>query len=190
MAEALIRVRDFAKMCGCTPQNIYGHLKTYKEELDGHTFQGKGRQGVLLDEHAQGFLRSIMYPKELADNSLMEEIEELRKRILNLGLANTELASRLATTEGERDKAVYEAGHYQRALAASQEAEEAKEAELSEAKAAAAENALRASQEAQRAEEAIREAEDLRSQLEASVAREKALKGRNWWERLTRKGES
>lgn len=150
MNEGLIRVRDFAQACGCTPQNIYGHLKTYAAELEGHTHQGRGRQGVLLDEFAQDFLRSVMYPKELGDNVLAEEIEKLRAQVLQLGLKNTELSSRLALTEGERDKAVYEAGHYQRALAASKEAEEAKDAALVEAKDEADKlrNELKSAQEA------------------------------------------
>lgn len=132
MSEGLIRVRDFAKACGCTPQNIYGHLKTYAAELEGHTHQGKGRQGVFLDEYAQEFLRSVMYPKELGDNALMEEINMLRAQLLQMGVENTRLASKLASTEGERDRALLDAGQYQKALTASQEAEEAQQARIEE----------------------------------------------------------
>lgn len=217
MTEGLIRVREFAQNCGCTPQNIYGHLKTYAQELEGHTFQGKGRQGVLLDGYAQEFLRSIMYPKEIADNALMDEINKLRAQLLQMGVENTRLASQLAVTEGERDRAVLEAGQIQRALTATQEAEEAKAAELQELQHSLddTKHRLQASEDAQRALEASRdefklqaeksaqeasenaqeaanarlEAEDFRSRLEAAEARERALKGRTWWERLTRKGE-
>lgn len=203
MTNDLIRVREFAQNCGCTPQNIYGHLKTYATELEGHTFQGKGRQGVLLDGYAQEFLRSIMYPKEIADNALMDEINALRGQLLQMGVENTRLASQLAATEGERDRAVLEAGQFQKALTASQEAEEAKEAELQQAKEdyrQAAESLEQMREEAaqrlqeaeaaeQREQEANRKAQELQAALEAAEAREKALKERSWWERLMRKGE-
>ena len=104
MANGLIRVRDFAESCGCTPQNIYLHLKNYAAELEGHTIQGKGRQGILLDEYAQDFLRSIMYPKELSDNALMDEINKLRAVIVQASQENARLATMLAATEAERDK--------------------------------------------------------------------------------------
>lgn len=132
MNKGLIRVRDFAQACGCTPQNIYGHLKTYAADLEGHTFQGKGRQGVLLDEFAQDFLRSVMYPKELGDNALMEEINMLRGQLLQMGVENTRLASKLAATEGERDRALLDAGQFQKALTASQETEERQKSRIQE----------------------------------------------------------
>lgn len=179
MVEAPIRVREFAKNCGCTPQNIYGHLKTYAADLEGHTFQGKGRQGVLLDGYAQDFLRSVMYPKEIADNALMDEINELRAQVLQLGVKNTELSSKLALTEGERDKAVYEAGYYQRALAASKEAEEAKDAALVEAKeeAEVLRNKLQSAEEArQTAEEAL-----AKDQAKQKEIREGSIFGKLAW---------
>ena len=182
MNEGLIRVRDFAQRCGCTPQNIYGHLKTYARELDGHTFQGKGRQGVLLDAYAQDFLRSIMYPKELADNVLAEKIAMLQAELLQMGMKNTELAARLATTEGQRDKALLEAGHFQKALMASEEAEAARKAELEEAH----QEAAGARQEAQEAQDKAKAAQEA---LEAAQAQLEALKARSWLDRLLRKGE-
>lgn len=169
--ERLIRVREFAQSCGCTPQNIYGHLRTYATDLEGHTFRGKGRQGVLLDNYAQDFLRSVMYPKEISDSSLMDEINQLREQLLKIGLKNTELATRLAEAEGERDRAMLEAGEHQRALLAAQDAEAAQKAELQKARQEASEEALRA-------QEAVQEAQELRSRLEASEAREKALEAK------------
>lgn len=168
MDDGLMRVRDFAAACGCTPQNIYGHLKTYASDLEGHTFQGKGRQGVLLDGYAMDFLRSIMYPKEISNSSLMDEINKLRAQLLQMGVENTRLASQLATTEGERDRAVLEAGQAQNLLQASNEQQEQQAQELAAAR-----------QEAQEAQDKAHAAEE----------RLEALRGRSWLERLMRKGE-
>lgn len=160
MNEGMIRVRDFAKNCGCTPQNIYGHLKTYAVELEGHTFQGKGRQGVLLDEYAQDFIRSVMYPKEIsADNELQRQIEELRTALFRASQETQKMAVTLAQTEGERDKALLEAGQMQTLLTASQEAEEARKAEV----------------------------EELREKLQQADARYAATMKRGFWARLTNK---
>lgn len=205
MTEGLIRVREFAQNCGCTPQNIYGHLKTYAQEMEGHTFQGKGRQGVLLDGYAQEFIRGVMYPKELSAEAsgVMDELNTLRGEFLRLGAKHAELAAKLAQTEGERDRALLDAGQFQKALAASKEEQEAKEAELQQAqedyrqasealeqmRAEAAQRLQEAEAAEQRELEANRKAQELRSRLEAAEARERALKGRTWWERLTRKGE-
>lgn len=160
MNEVLIRVRDFAKNCGCTPQNIYGHLKTYATELEGHTFQGKGRQGVLLDGYAQDFIRSVMYPKEVsADTELQQQVEELRTALFHASQESQRLAVTLAQTEGERDKAMLEAGQLQRLLVASEEAEKARKAEVAE----------------------------LREQLQQADARYAATMKRGLWARLTNK---
>lgn len=192
MSEALIRVREFAQNCGCTPQNIYGHLKTYAAELEGHTFQGKGRQGVLLDGYAQDFLRSVMYPKEIADNALMDEINKLRAQLLQMGVENTRLASQLAATEGERDRALLEAGEFHKALTASQEAEEAKDAEIQDLRekhnqqhlvlAKAREDALHERQQAEKQQA------ELEAQLDAERAKNEALMGRGLLARIFNKG--
>lgn len=134
MTERLIRVRDFADNCGCTPQNIYLHLKNYAQELEGHTIQGKGRQGILLDEYAQEFLRSIMYPKELTDSAVAQEIEQLRKALALASQENARLLARALSAEAERDKALLDAGENQRLLMASQRAQEAQSEELRQAK--------------------------------------------------------
>lgn len=186
MSEGLIRVREFAQNCGCTPQNIYGHLKTYAAELEGHTFQGKGRQGVLLDGYAQDFLRSVMYPKEIADNALMDEINKLRAQLLQMGVENTRLASQLASTEGERDRALLEAGQYHKALTASQEAEEAKDAELQQAAEALEkmrDEAHMRLQEADAAEQRELEAQKRAELAEAELAAYKALP---WYKKIFR----
>lgn len=181
-----IRVRDFAAENNCTPQNIYKHLRNpnYAAHLDGHTITGPGKQGVLLDDDAQAFLRTIMYPKVITvDNDAMAaELAEARHAMLQLGQENLRLASLLATTEGERDRALLDAGQYQKLLTASQETQEIQEAELAQARSEAATLA----QEAQTIREELERERALR---EAAEAREAALKKRSWWERLTRKGE-
>lgn len=192
MSEGLIRVREFAQNCGCTPQNIYGHLKTYAAELEGHTFQGKGRQGVLLDGYAQDFLRSVMYPKEIADNALMDEINKLRAQLLQMGVENTRLASQLATTEGERDRAVLEAGQFQKALTA---AEEAKEAEVLKAEERAYEAECMVTQLQAENLELINESGEktrltvqLQNELDAERAKNAALVNRGLFARIFNRG--
>lgn len=184
MDDGLMRVRDFAAACGCTPQNIYGHLKTYASDLEGHTFQGKGRQGVLLDGYAQDFLRSVMYPKEIADNALMDEINKLRAQLLQMGVENTRLASQLAATEGERDRALLEAGEFHKALTASQEAEEAKDAEIQDLRQKHNQQHLALEKAREDALHRQKEADQLREQLEAQQARNAALKNRSLWQRI------
>ena len=189
MNAGLIRVRDFAQACGCTPQNIYGHLKTYAADLEGHTIQGKGRQGVLLDEYAQDFLKSIMYPKEIGDNALMEEINQLRGQLLQMTVKSTELAARLVETEGERDRALIDNKQYQKLLEASEEAKQAKDQELTQAKtekAAAIEEAQNARKEADQLHLDLEQEKGLRAAVEAQ---NQALKDRGLWARITRKGE-
>lgn len=183
MNEGLIRVREFADECGCTPQNIYLHLKNYAAELEGHTH--KGRRGILLDGFAQDFIRQAMYPKELStDNSvqkLQEEVAELRSALFKAGQQNLELAAKLAETEGARDRALVDAGQYQKLLRASEESEQAKEEELARAKtdmAAYAEEAQKARQELVDAhtafEEDLTKKNNRIQELEAYAAAQKA----------------
>lgn len=182
MVNGLIRVRDFAESCGCTPQNIYLHLKNYAAELEGHTIQGKGRQGILLDEYAQEYLRSIMYPKELGDNALMDEINKLRGAIVQASQENARLAARLAAAEGERDRAILESGQLQRLLTASEEAERAKDTEIGRMK-------VDVAAFSELAKEARKEADDLHLALEQEKAHNAALENRGLLARIMRKGE-
>lgn len=184
MSIGLIRVREFAEKCGCTPQNIYLHMKNYAAELEGHIHEG--RRGQMLDAFAQDFIRDVMYPKELATDTtvqkLQEEIAELRASLFQASTKSLELASRLAETEGERDRALLDAGQYQKLLVASQEAEAAQKAELIEAneKAAAA---------AERAAELDRLLGEVQAERDAAVAKNNALKNRGLLARIFRKGE-
>lgn len=168
---ALIRVSDFAKVVGCSPQNIYKHIRNYAQELEGHLVES--RRGLMLDDYAQEFIRGVMYPKELSveASGVQAELEALRKDYLDLGREHTAMAVKLAEIKGELDRATLEAGENQRLLLASREAEEAKTQELAEAK----EENGKLSEELQAVQEA----------LAAEKARNQRLMARGWWQRLT-----
>ena len=176
-----IRVRDFAKETGCTAQNIYKHLRKYTKELEGHVITGPGKQGQLLDDDAQAFLRSIMYPKAVVMDSdtMAAELAEMRAAMMKLGQENLRLASQLATVQGERDRALVDAGHYQKLLGAAEDEKTAMEeqhaAELEAAR-------LEAAEAAERADAAI-------ARAEAAEAHNAALKARKLIARIFRKGE-
>ena len=186
MDQGLIRVRDFAQKCGCTPQNIYGHLKTYAAELEGHMIQGKGRQGVFLDEEAQEFLRSIMYPKEISKDTavvkLQNEVAELRTALFQAMQKGMEMSAMLSATEAERDRLRLDVAGAEKRLRLAEESQVAKDVELS-----------RVEQEAAEARQKAQELEDLlgkvQAERDAAEARERALKARNLIERVFRKGE-
>lgn len=179
-----IRVRDFARDNNCTVQNIYKHLRKYTKELEGHVKVGPGKQGQLLDDEAQEFLRSVMYPKSITvDNETMAaELNDLRAALMAMGQENIKLASQLAKTEAERDRALLDAGQYQKLLEAAQEADEAKDRELEETK----RKVLEAELAAREIDKTLGEVQAARDSAEAQI---RALKGRNIWERITRKGE-
>lgn len=193
MDLGLKKVRDFAQECGCTPQNIYGHLRTYVADLEGHTFQGKGRQGVLLDEFAQDFLRSVMYPKEISTDTtvtkLQEEIAELRTALFRAGTQNMELSARLTSTEGERDRLQYDVKQYKKQLLLAETTDAEKTAKLEAAEKEAAENARKAQEEEAKAQELQQQLEQERAAREDAEAQNAALKGRGLLARILRKGE-
>lgn len=195
-----IRVRDFAAENNCTPQNIYKHLRNpnYAAALEGHTITGPGKQGLLLDDDAQAFLRSVMYPKAVTvDNEAMaEELAQMRAAMMKLGQENLKLAAELATTQGKLDRATLEAGEHQRLLLAAQSIQEAQAAELEQAKAdvaAMTETARDAKQEAatarQEADQLHLELEKERAAHQAAEAQNAALKSRGLLARILRKGE-
>ena len=191
MADGLIRVREFAEMMGCTPQNIYLHLKNYAKELEGHVIDS--RQGKLLDEFACDFLRKVMYPRELDANSetarLNQELNEMRGAFMRVGQENLRIAAELLDTKGNLERSELENQQFRKALKAAEEADAAKDAQLE----AAHQETAEAVQGRQKAEEDNQELRRLleqeRAEKEAALARETALKQRNWWGRLTRKGE-
>lgn len=175
----MIRVRDFAKEVGCTPQNIYLHLKNYATELEGHT--AKDRRGTLLDEYAQEFIRGVMYPKELGDNALMAEVNDLRGKLFVATQEVARLTTENTVLAGERDRALLDAGEQQRLLQASSEdlaaaREEAQKAIQEATEAAEREKATLAALEAEKAEN------------EALKAKYDALKKRNLLDRIFNRG--
>lgn len=181
-----IRVRDFAAENNCTPQNIYKHLRNpnYAAQLEGHTITGPGKQGVLLDDDAQAFLRTIMYPKVITVDSdaLAAENAELRHSLLQLGQENLRLATQLTSVEGKLDRATLESGQLQKLLTASQEAEEAKDAELTQARNDFAE----LTQKFQAMSEELEQEKSLRVAAETD---NKALRSRGLFARIFKVGE-
>lgn len=184
MNGQLMRVRDFAQRCGCTPQNVYGHLRTYAEDLAGHTYQGRGRQGVLLDDYAQEFLRSVMTPREVADSALMDEINMLRGELLKAGMTNASLATKLANVEAERDRALLDAGQFQKQLTASREEEEARKLELEEAQFKLQEESDKAANLADEKKALEDEKHLLEQQLKAERERNQELENRTFGDYL------
>lgn len=180
----LIRVRDFAKECGCTPQNIYKHIRNYATELDGHVLDSA--RGKLLDEFACDFIREAMYPRELDTGSevtkMAQELAELRAAFMKLGQENLRIASELLQTQGERDRALLDLQQHRKLLQAAEDAEEARQAELAKAHQDAADATEQAKAADARAEEQARRAD-------AAEADNAALRGRGLLARIFRKGE-
>lgn len=190
MGQGWMRVRDYARQNGCTPQNIYKHLRTYAEQLEGHTSQGPGRKGVLLDDFAQEFLRGVMYPKEVAADDtitrLQAELDEARSALFAAMQEDMKHRTKIAQLEADNEKMSFELSANLKALAASNEERDAQAAELQQAveereKAAAELEQMRVEaqkrrQEAEEAEErkmyaleAQRAAEDARAATEAKL---------------------
>lgn len=205
----LIRVRDFAKECGCTPQNIYKHIRNYATELDGHVLDSA--RGKLLDEFACDFIREAMYPRELDTGSevtkMAQELAELRAAFMKLGQENLRIASELLQTQGERDRALLDLQQHRKLLQAAEDAEEARQAELAKAHQEASEVARRAAENEKILEGFIQDAKaeiaalseekalaDARAaeeakRADAAEADNAALKGRGLLARIFRKGE-
>lgn len=184
-----IRVSDYAKMVGCTNQNIYKHLRNYAKELEGHVHET--RRGKVLDEYAQEFLRSVMYPKELGDASLVEEINDLRRQLFLASQETTRLLKEVTVLTGERDKALLDAGEQQRLLEASTAdlaaAKADAQAALREAAAVAERERLtqEALQEATERANATQNALDVeKTENEALRAKIEALESRTFLQRL------
>jgi len=128
MAAEWLKIGDFARQVGCTPANIYRYAKAYPEEL-GPEMVKQGRFTV-ISPAGQDFIRSQMYPKTLSESASQEQVTKLMAALSAADHKAAELQQQLFVVEGERDKALLEAGQYQRALEASHEAEEAKDAEI------------------------------------------------------------
>lgn len=73
-------IRDYATEHGCTPANIYNHIKAHKDDLDGHVIKHGSKK--FLDDFAQEYLDLLITPKTVTvnvpDQKLMDEINRLR----------------------------------------------------------------------------------------------------------------
>lgn len=122
------RIREFADSVGCTAQNIYLHLDTYKEQLEGHVH--KGSRGKVLDDYACEFLRSVMNPKEIsADNQLMEEVNKLRALLVEANTKNSKLVEELSGLKTENYKLQQELSSKETLLLETQDMSEALQVE-------------------------------------------------------------
>ena len=97
-----IKLEDFAKIVGTTPNNIRGHLKKYAAELAGHIEQRPKRGGTYLDDFAQRFIKGKMridtvVLQDNRVNELLEENNQLLHQVNELLIQRTEL--QLAATE-------------------------------------------------------------------------------------------
>ena len=89
---APIRLEEFAKIVGTTPQNIRGHLKKYAAELAGHIERKPKKGGTYLDEFAQNFIRGNMRidPIQIDTARTMELLEENNKLLHQINELITE----------------------------------------------------------------------------------------------------
>lgn len=157
----MVSIKDYARDCGVSYEAVRKQIRRYAAELDGHIHQ-QGRTQY-LDDVAVAFLSDHRAPAPVAvytEDTMAKKIEDLQQRVNDL---NEEL------------KEAYKEIALQNAAQARLEAAEATQRLLTESADLAKTEAVR---NAQRADQAIREAEELRSRLEASEAREKALRDR------------
>lgn len=164
MAKMLVRLKDFAELNRISERTVQIHIKENWEQLEGHVDR-KGKQGTWLDDFAQEFLLDcIQLPSK-------EAVRVPTPTEANLLIQIAEAHKALA--EAERRAAIYAEAAGKVALL--EEAKEAQEARIVELAA-----------EKGKAEEQAREERERREAAEAELA---ALKGRNWLDRLFRKGE-
>lgn len=96
-------VADVARKRGVTERAIYKQMKTHEKELEGHIEKVKGKQWLdeyavqLLDEASSGSAPVIV--EDTAKEEMLNEIEELKRKILKLELErdmNAETANTLS----------------------------------------------------------------------------------------------
>lgn len=78
-------MREVAEKLNISVAAVHNSLKRHKKELKNH-IQKKGNK-LMLDEYAQHFIMersSKSLPNELIDQSIMEELQQLRKENSNL----------------------------------------------------------------------------------------------------------
>lgn len=106
-----IKLEDFAKQVGTSPNNIRGHIKKYAAELKGHVDVIPKRGGTWLDAKAQEIIRGkmridtvIIHDNRV--NELLEENNKLLHQINELLTETTEL--KLAATKHFELQAAHE----------------------------------------------------------------------------------
>ena len=130
-----------------------------------------------------------MYPKELGENVIAEENKRLQKALAIAMQENAQLLSRAIKAEGELEQCLLREGENQRLLAASKETQEAQAETIRQANidiSALTKMYQEVKQEADKAHLALTNEQTARATAEEQ---NRALKNRNWVERLTRKGE-
>lgn len=173
----MITVKQYAEERGITIQAVHQSMngKRKKERLDGHVQVIDGIKW--LDEEAVAILDEsrnkspIVYEKAEA-NEIIKAMEENEKNYLRKIASQADTIA--AQAQWKADNAMLIAGAEQNKMLL-----DATKADLAqEREGRARDNATKDAQIA-----------DLQRKLEEAAAREKALLGRNAWERLTRKGE-
>lgn len=186
----MIKLQDFARQMGVTDRAIQKHLKKYAAELEG-LYQRKGPNGTWLTEEACEILRNKMrqQPAAVTDAESTRELERLRREL------EAALKANAALSKWKADNAMLIAGAEQnRLLLESTKVELAQERE-GRAKDNAAKDQIIASKDAEiqkvreNAQQAEQRADDQQQRAENAEAQVVALKNRNLWERVTRKGE-
>lgn len=173
----MVSIKEFARTCGVSYEAVRKQIKRYAGELDGHIHQ-QGRTQY-LDEVAVAFLSDHRAPAPMAiytEDAMVKQIQELEAE-------NKELLKNLNQAKDR----IIDLQDTQARLEAAETKQKLLEESRDEYKEQAEKNAQKASEEAKRANQAIREAEELRSRLEASEAREKALMGRKLLARILNK---
>lgn len=200
----MIKLQDFARQMGVTDRAIQKHLKKYAAELEG-LYQRKGPNGTWLTEEACEILRNKMrqQPIAVADaktvsekeaaeaeaKRLSKELEAARKLITEM--AQWKADNAMAIAAADQTKLLLESTKMELAQEKQAHADDnaankliiaSKDAEIQEVR----ENAQQAVQDCQNAQQ---DAADQRQRAEDAEAQIRALKNRNLWERMTRKGE-
>ena len=193
----MIKLQDFARQMGVTDRAVQKHLRKYAAELEG-LYQRKGPNGTWLTDEACEILRNKMrqQPMAVADADMKAENDRLRRELeaalkANAALSKWQADNALLIAAAEQNRLLLEStkadlAQEQKAHAEDNAAKDliiaSKDAEIQEVR----ENAQQAVQDWQ---DAVQRADDQQQRAEDAEAQIRALKERNWLERLTRKGE-
>lgn len=180
----MIKLQDFATQQGVTDRQIQRLLKKYETELDG-LYQRKGPNGTWLTDEACEILRSKMrhVPATIIEPDSRAEKLEARVRELEDLLREKDMA--VAIAQQQVQQAQQQVSALQEKAGRVYALEEGKK-EL-ESRLQAAEQARKEAEQA--AEQANENACELAVTLDEERAKVAAMKSRNLWDRITRKGE-